>query len=85
MTPDEIEIEGIRLLAPQNNYQDTWRTVQMPEGDWIDTDGMRVTDPRPLLAQCAALLDSLLGGPIATQGLIDEIRRVRTELARSGW
>ncbi len=93
MTPDEIEIEGMRLFAPQptglcyickdaafhrNQYGPlcpwhfgTWREWQ--------------NDNTPLLAQCAALLDSLLGGPIATQGLIDEIRRVRAELARSGW
>lgn len=42
-------------------------------------------EQRPLLAQCAALLDSLLGGPVAGSGIIDEIRRVRAELAKEGW
>ena len=62
MTPTEIEIEGMRLVAPAAQ-----------------------TGSRPLLAQCASLLDSLLGGPVASGGIIDEIRRVRAELKKEGY
>ena len=75
MTPEQIEVEGMRLSAPQDY-------------DHEQTFANRYIAPmfeQPLLAQCAALLDSLLGGPVASGGIIDEIRRVRAELAKGGW
>jgi hypothetical protein len=39
----------------------------------------------PLLAQCAAVIDSCLGGPVIGGGILDELRRVRAELKREGW
>lgn len=39
----------------------------------------------PLLGQCARLLDSLLGGPVANGGILDEVRRLRARLAQEGW
>lgn len=50
--------------------------IVLTEADYVQS---------PLLAQCAALLDSLLGGPVVGSGIIDEIRRVRAELAKGGW
>ena len=55
MTPEQIEVEGMRLSAPQDY-------------DHEQTFANRYIAPmfeQPLLAQCAALLDSLLGGPVA--------------------
>ena len=42
-------------------------------------------DNTPLLAQCAALLDNLLGGPVIGGGIMNELRRVRAALAEQGW
>lgn len=98
MTPEQIEVEGMRLSAPyhrctvcgQNTYPTSGivpdrcvaceRTLLKP-----NERPMLQFDNRPLLAQCAALLDSLLGGPVVGSGIIDEIRRVRAELAKEGW
>lgn len=91
--PDAIEIEGMRLSAPQPAelcyicgdaafYYDE----DSPLCSWhYGTRKEQQIEQRPLLAQCAALLDSLLGGPVVGNGIIDEIRRVRAELAREGW
>lgn len=56
----------------------------------IDIEGLHVVAPwavpeQPLLAQCAALLDALMGGPIIGGGILDELRRVRAALAEQGW
>lgn len=133
MTLKSIDIEGMRLLAPDaypytatnftcacgapatvyvhgaNIDEDVCQACFKREydqpSDGLESSGAWEADPiapidnRPLLAQCAALLarcadltSSLLGGPIATHGLIDEIRsvqeeigRVRAELAKAGW
>lgn len=51
-----------------------------------DPDNLILTiDPRPLLRQCADLIDMLLGGPVVGGGILDEMRRVRSELANEGW
>lgn len=45
-----------------------------------------ITRPdQPLLAQCAAVLDACLGGPVIGGGILDELRRVRAALANEGW
>lgn len=107
MTPEQIEIEGMALVAPQLTglcyiCEDTafHRNQYGPLCPWhFSTWRDHQNSNTPLLAQCAALLTrcadltaSLLGGPIATHGLIDEIRsvqkeirRVRAELAKGGW
>lgn len=128
MTQEHIEIEGMRLVAPQPAelcyicgdaafYYDEdgplcpWHygtRLVAPQACPIcggidhcdcDEDYVFVLRNTPLLAQCAALLTrcadlttSMLGGPVATHGLIDEIRRVhveiervRAELAKAGW
>ncbi len=100
MTPEQIEIEGMRLVAPAHCIVcNALATHEVPfstepyyeyycDACLVAIDRNYLTtpiDPRPLLAQCAALLDSLLGGPVASGGIIDEIRRVRAELAREGW
>ena len=56
----------------------------------IEIEGMRLiapttTDQQPLLAQCAALIDTLLGGPVIGGGILDELRRVCAALAQEGW
>ena len=61
-TEAEIEIEGMRLVAPRPD-----------------------SDPRPLLEQCAAVIDMALGNAPAAGGIIDELRRVRAALAKEGW
>ncbi len=83
MTPEQIEIEGMRLSAPTPpimyascEHRDACASICLV---------CYVQANRPLLAQCAALLDSLLGGPVTGGGIIDEIRRVRAELAKEGW
>lgn len=78
MTPEQIEVEGMRLVAPQP-------TEEMLIGRAYNDAILASIDNRPLLAQCAALIDSLLGGPVVGNGIIDEIRRVRAELAKEGW
>ena len=40
---------------------------------------------RPLLAQCAEVIRACLGGPVATSGIVDELRRVERALAEAGW
>lgn len=40
---------------------------------------------RPLLAQCAEVIRACLGGPVATSGIVDELRRVERALAEVGW
>ena len=87
MTPEQIEVEGMRLFAPQD-YDPALddAITRQTCGSVVHCDcPMPTYDKRPLLAQCAMLLDSLLGGPGAGSGIIDEIRRVRAELKRSGW
>ena len=97
MTPKSIDIDSMRMLAP--NADKPPCDICEDSGEWCKYCNPRPPlDNRPLLAQCAALLarcddltTSLLGGPIATHGLIDEIRsvqeeirRIRAELAKEG-
>ena len=87
MTPEQIEVKGMRLSTPQDYDPalDDAITCQTC-GSVVHCDcPIHTRDNTPLLAQCAALLDSLLGGPVAGGGIIDEIRRVRDELKREGW
>ena len=98
MTPEQIEVEGMRLSAPQRcEVCDALATHEVPFSNAphyeyycdmcivsIDKDYFTTRiEQRPLIAQCAALLDSLLGGPVMSSGIIDEIRRVRDELMKA--
>ena len=88
MNPEQIEVEGMRLSAPARSC-DT-----CPQDALYFIQRARVVAfcpvcyerrQTPLLAQCAALLDSLLGGPVAANGIVDEMRRVRAALKEQGW
>ena len=64
--------------------------MQMPEGDWLDVNGMRVTAPwaadnTPLLADCAAIIRRCLGSTTGAGGIVEELRRVEARLAEQGW
>ena len=84
MTPEQIEVEGMRLVAPDADKPPC--DICDDSGEWCKyCNPYPGHDPRPLLAQCAALLDSLLDGPVMDNGIIDEIRRVRDELMKEGW
>ena len=84
MTPEQIEVEGMRLVAPEAIAPPC--DICDDSGEWCKyCNPSSSFDNRPLLAQCAALLDSLLGGPVVVNGILDEIRRVRAELAKEGW
>lgn len=65
-------------------------TMQMPEGDWLDVEGIRVIAPsaadnQPLLADCAAIIRRCLGRTTGAASIIDELRRVDRRLAEQGW
>mgnify|MGYP001607408356 CR=1 len=71
-----------KLFAPQDYDPADDDAIQCPIcGSPAHCD----CDPRPLLAQCAALLDNLLGGPVIGGGVLDELRRVRAALRNEGW
>lgn len=40
---------------------------------------------RPLLVQCAEVIRACLGNPMATSGIVDELRRVERALSEQGW
>ena len=88
MTPEQIEIEGMRLIAPARSCD------QCPQ------EALYFVEYRTLAAFCpvcyerrqgdfksrmAGLLDSLLGGPVTGGGILDELRNVRDELSREGY
>jgi hypothetical protein len=56
----------------------------IPDTDTMPTPHAQAGN-RPLLAQCAAVLDACLGGPVVGGGILDELRRVRAELKKAGW
>jgi len=83
---------GDALLIEAGRFAARGRAEQWESGertyDTEPTFASRYIAPmyeEPLLAQCAALLDSLLGGPVANGGIVDEVRRVRAALAKEGW
>ena len=88
MTPEQIEIEGMRLIAPARACD------QCPQ------DALYFIEYRTLAAFCpvcyerrqgdfrarmAGLLDMLLGGPVTGGGILDEMRTVRSELKEEGY
>lgn len=80
---DDCEIIG---QIEERRLDQSWRigkacTTCGDDGDCPDCG----TDQRPLLAQCAAVLDACLGGPVIGGGILNELRRVRAALAKQGW
>ncbi len=88
MTPEQIEVEGMPVIAPARSC------------DTCPQDALYFIECRTLAAYCpvcyekrygdfkarmTGLLDMLLGGPVTGGGILDELRAVRSELAKEGY